>query len=114
MNNKYNYTEDEAIAYAKGISQTVVIRSYINGNSRDDLRETCVPEANIISSAVAGALLAVRWGCDMQSAKDTAEFIANRAWDELWGCHNPSMNGYDSVYIPIGIFLRDHEVVKAS
>ena len=114
MKTQYNYTESEAIAYAKGVAQTVVIRSHDTyGNSSDDRRASFKPEANIISSAIAGALLAVSYGCDVQSAKDTAEFIANRAWREHWGCNDPSMNGYDSIYIPIGNFLRDHEVAKA-
>ena len=89
-------TEQELKEYAKLLSNTIVIRSYEDGSSKDERRKTTKPEKKIIESIIFGGLLAIRNGVDIQSTKDTCEYIGK--------LQIPEMNGYDSVYIPISEF----------
>jgi hypothetical protein len=88
-------TEQELKAYADMKAESIVIRSYDkNGNSRDDRRETSESEKKIISTIIYGGLLAIRSGADKQSVKDACEYIGK--------LQIPEMNGYDTIYNPIG------------
>ncbi len=69
-----NITEQELKEYANKQAETIVIRTYTNGNSSDDRRATTEAEKQIISSVIYGGLLAIRHGADRQSVKDTCEF----------------------------------------
>ncbi len=72
-----------------------MIRSYDEkGNSSDDRRETTESEKKIISTIIFGGLLAIRDGADRQSVKDACEYIGK--------LQIPEMNGYDTIYNPIG------------
>ena len=90
-------TEQELKTYAQEKSCTVLIRARHDGSCGDCRRQTTKQEAKIIESAIFGALLAIRSGSDVQAAKDTAEYIADLLI--------PGVNGYISVYQPIGDFV---------
>lgn len=97
---KYNYTEKMASEYANEISKSVVIRSYDNGNSKDERRESRPAEAQMVENAIAAALIAIKNGYDENSAKATAEFFV------IHNSGETHINSYDSVYIPINNFLK--------
>lgn len=86
-------TEQELKEYAEKEAETIVIRTYENGNSSDTRRKTTKKEKAIITSVIYGGLLAVRNGADMNSVKHACEFIGD--------LQIPSMNGYDSIYQPL-------------
>jgi hypothetical protein len=94
------YSENEAKEYAKNISKTVVIRSFENGSSDDNRRESTAAEAELVERAIAAALVAIRAGYNADSAKATAEFFI------LHNSGETHINTYDSVYIPINDFLE--------
>lgn len=106
MKKKYKYSEHDALNFAKEASQSVVIRSYVNGCSNDERRPSTETEAQLVTNAIAAALFSIRSGYDEDSAKATAEFFITRCnnTDGVWDEH---INTYDSVYIPINDFLRD-------
>lgn len=89
-------TEQELKEYATQAAETIVIRTYNNGNSEDTKRNTTKLEKRIIFAIIYGALLAINNGADKQSAKDTAEYIGD--------LQIPEMNGYDTIYNKIGDF----------
>lgn len=91
-----DFTEKELQIYADDKAKTIVIRSYENGNSKDERRSTTEPERKIISDIIFGGLLAIKSGADIQSVKDACEYIGK--------LQIPEMNGYDTIYIPIGDF----------
>jgi hypothetical protein len=97
-------TEQQLKEYAQEKSKSIVIRSYHEGNSKDERRPTTKSEAQIIENIIFGALLAIRSGrntfAEVQAAKDTAEYTGN--------LFIPGMNGYDSIYNPIGDFCREN------
>jgi hypothetical protein len=96
------YSEQKAEEYADEVSQSVVIRSFVDGNSSDDRRESTDEEKWLLKTAIYAALLAIREGRDEESAKAAAEyFIAvNQP-----AANRTRINTYDSVYEPIGVFL---------
>ena len=88
------YTEAQLKEIANDIAGSIVIRNYINGNSRDTRRETTAEEKTIIKNIAYGAMLAYGWvGGDIKSIVDTAEFILYQFL--------PKANGCDSIYIPL-------------
>ena len=92
-------SEQELKAYAEKKAESIVIRSYDeNGNSSDDRRKTTKQEKEIISTIIFGGLLAIRGGADRQSVQDACEYIGK--------LQIPAMNGYDTIYNPIGDFFR--------
>lgn len=94
------FSELDAKLYAKEMAKSVVIRSYKDGNSNDVRRKSTKKEAEIIECAIYSALCAIRGGYDEQSAKATAEYMV------LYNSGETHINSYDSVYIPIGAFLK--------
>lgn len=96
------FTEQELKAYAEMKAETIVIRTFNNGNSSDDIRDTTPSEKQILTSIIYGGLLAIRYGAQKQSVLDACEYIGNIQVEEL--IKNGRMNGYDSVYMPISQF----------
>lgn len=97
----YRPTEEELKAYATMKAETIVIRSYdTKGNSSDDRRDTTPEEKKIIESVIFGGLLAIRSGSDKQSVKHACEYVGNLLMKDI--IHEGQMNGYDSIYNPIG------------
>ena len=94
-----NYTEKELREYAEKQAETIVIRNYENGNSKDTKRNSHTYENKIIFTIIYGGLLAINNGGDKQSIKDTCEFIGN--------LQIPEMNGYDTVYNRIEAFFNN-------
>lgn len=104
-----NFTEQELKEYAEKQAETIVIRSYKNGNSSDDRRNTNEPERKIIMTIIFGALLGINNNgiCTEQEKKaridgiiDCAEFVGK--------LQLPAMNGYDTIYIPLKQWVRDN------
>lgn len=88
------YNEAQLKEIARDIAGSIVIRDYVNGNSRDTRRETTDKEKEIIRNIAYGAMLAYGWvGGNIQSILDTAEFTLRQFL--------PNANGYDSIYIPL-------------
>ncbi len=112
---KFLDTEDDIKGYAEKISESIVIRTYDNGNSKDTRRPATPEESRTIAGIVSGALLSVKWGSAerdvkqhekaLQQAADTAEFIAHSFL--------PDANSYDTVYRPIKEFSWQEEIVKS-
>lgn len=101
-------TEAELKEIAEAMSETVMIRTYENGNSNDTRRKTTKKEKDIIYNVAYGALLGMNWGEDVRSSElaaqaiiDTAEFTINRF---ISNC-----NGYDTMYIPLKRALANWE-----
>ena len=91
-------SEQELREYANKKAESIVIRTYKNGNSSDDRRKTTEPEKRIISAIIFGGLLAIRDGADRQSVQDACEYIGK--------LQIPEMNGYDTIYNPIGDYFK--------
>lgn len=104
-NVRRDITEQELREYADKVAETIVIRTYTNGNSSDDRRETTAVEKQIISSIIYGGLLAIRSGADKSSVMHTCEYIGNIQMRGV--VTDGSMNGYDTIYCPIGNFNMD-------
>ncbi len=105
-------TESELKRIAEKISETIMIRSYENGNSRDDRRETTTPEKQIIFRIAYGALLGLNYGDATRSDKgreqailDTVEFVLTQFIREA--------NGYDTIYWPLKKALDNWETDDA-
>ncbi len=104
---KFITTETEIKDYATECAKSIVIRTYENGNSKDTRRKTTKKELEIFYSLIFGALISVMFHSGnnderghkqtVQMAADTAEFISHGLL--------PSVNGYDSVYLPIKSFV---------
>lgn len=90
------YNENNLKEIARDIAGSIVIRDYINGNSRDTRRETTPSEKEIIRNIAYGAMLAYGFrsnGGSIDSILDTAEFTLRQ--------FIPNANGYDTIYIPL-------------
>ena len=92
------YTGRELKEIADSYSNEIVIRSYIDGTSSDDRRETTQVEKEILSKIIYAALISYGYrnednGGSLDAVLDMAEFT----------CHQflPECNAYDTVYIPI-------------
>ena len=104
---KYKYTDHDAMEYAKQIRETVVFRSYKDGNSRDERRQSTGDEAYLIMTTVYAALLAIKNGYDERSVMAMAEFIihVNQGQRHTLDQEEGHINAYDSVFTPISTFL---------
>lgn len=91
------YSQQQLKEIARDIAGSIVIRDYINGNSRDTRRGTTEPEKEIISKIAYGAMLAYsyRSGDDgsINAVLDVAEFTLNQ--------FIPGCNSCDTIYIPL-------------
>lgn len=96
-----NVTEKNCKEYAEMQAETIVIRSYEDGNSKDERRKTTKPEKRIIKNIIYGGLLAIRQANDNQSIIDACEYIGK--------LQIPEMNGYDTIYIPMQEYCRNNK-----
>lgn len=91
------YSQAQLKEIARDIAGSIVIRDYINGNSRDTRRETTEPEKEIIRKIAYGAMLAYsyRSGNDgsINAVLDMCEFTLRQFIHEC--------NCYDTIYIPL-------------
>lgn len=79
---------------AKGIANSVVIRKYVDGCSKDIRRATNASEKKAIEAIAYGAMLAYRWkDTDIDGILDMAEFTLMQ--------FIPGVNTYDTIYIPL-------------
>lgn len=92
------YTEKELKEMADVLSDTIVIRSYKEGSSSDDRRETTAPEKEILKNIIFAAMIAYGYrseenGGSIDAVLDMAEFT----------CHQflPECNAYDTIYTPL-------------
>ncbi len=91
------YTETQLKEIARDIAGSIVIRDYVNGNSRDTRRETSNPEKEIIRNIAYGAMLAYSYRSgqnnSINSILDMCEFTLRQ--------FIPNCNCYDTIYIPL-------------
>ena len=99
-------TESELKEIANKISDTIMIRTYENGNSYDNRRNTTTIEEAIIYKIAYGALLGLNYGDDCRKSRfaeqkiiDTVEFIIDQ--------FIPDCNGYDTIYLPLKKAIRE-------
>ena len=88
-------------------AQTISIRSYDNGSSKDTRRNSTPDEATIIENCIYGALLTIKSNATIEAQKpamDAAEMIADLSISNL--------NGYDSVYNPVLRICEDFKAVS--
>lgn len=80
---------------AREISSYITIRTYENGNSRDETYETNEVQADIIKNIAFAAFVAYghRTNANLDSILDMAEFTLHQ--------FIPEANSYDTLYIPI-------------
>ena len=91
-------SEQELREYADRKAESIVIRSYNEHGSKDERRKTTETEKRTIAAIIFGGLLAIRDGADRQSVQDACEYIGK--------IQLPYMNGYDSIYNPIGDYFK--------
>ena len=101
-NVRRDITEQELREYAEKQAETIVIRTYDEGNSNDVRRASTEAEKRILSSIIYGGLLAIRSGADEKSVADACEYIGNIQMRNVVTVGE--MNGYDSIYRPIRDF----------
>ncbi len=90
------YSQAQLKEIARDIAGSIVIRDYVNGNSRDTRRETTATEKEIISKIAYGAMIAYSFrsnGGSIDSILDVAEFTLLQ--------FIPEANVYDTIYLPL-------------
>ena len=88
------YTSAQLKEISRDIAGSIMIRDYINGNSRDTHRETTDPEKEIIKNIAYGAMMAYRYrDGDLDGILDMAEFTLHQF---ISNC-----NAYDTIYTPL-------------
>ena len=93
-------TEAELKEIAEAMSETIMIRTYENGNSNDTRRKTTKPEKAIIYKIAYGALLALNHGEEVRSSRMAEQSIVDSA-EYTIDLFIPECNGYDTIYIPL-------------
>jgi hypothetical protein len=97
-------TEQELKEFAEMQAETIVIRSYEEGNSKDERRKATKPERRITKSIIYGGLLAIREGNktdkEINAIIDACELIAK--------LQLPEMNGYDTIYCTMHEWYRNN------
>lgn len=110
MNRMRNYkTGSELIAIEQEISGTVVVRSFVNGCSRDDKRPAMDNERAALRAVTRGALNQLNFNRvinrDVEQATiDTAEWILIALLapcDKIVGPYDEHVNTYDTIYLPL-------------
>ena len=102
-----NITTEELEEYAAETARSIVIRYTINGNSDDRRRDTTPEEADAIRRIIYGALLNIRYGCDISATANAAEFIGMQFLPGAGGSYEePHANTYDTIYLPIKKWVR--------
>ena len=111
---KYKYTDQDASDYAMQTSASVVIRSYKDGDSRDERRISTGDDASLIYTTVYAALLAIKHGDDEQSVMSMAEYIIHVTQNlrHIRDQEEGRINAYVSVFTPISTFLAKHQEVN--
>jgi hypothetical protein len=94
-------SEQDLRKFAQGISGTIVIRTYKDGNSDDTRRKATKREQGIIESIVFGGLLAISVGNNHDAVISACEYIAN--------LQVPLGNNYDNIYIPMQEWHSDNQ-----
>ena len=78
---------------------TIVIRSYENGNSKDTRRKATKKEHDLLHKIIYSALSAYRFkGSDIDGILNMAEFIGMQLFQNKG---DAGINTYDSIYIPL-------------
>ena len=110
MNRMRNYkTGSELIAIEQEISGTVVVRSFVNGCSRDDKRPATDNERAALRAVTLGALNQLNFNRvinrDVEQATiDTAEWVLIALLapcDKIVGPYDEHVNTYDTIYLPL-------------
>lgn len=102
-------SEAEMREQADALAQTMVVREYDDGSSKDTRRETTQEEQAALSDIFYSAMMTLDWHAkdltreSIQAIKDMAEF----------NCHLaiPYANGYDTVYNPLGKYIESSILV---
>lgn len=86
--------EEDYRRMADSISKLITIRTYNNGTSNDETRESTGSERDIIWKIAYSVFLSYGWRSDgnPDSILDMAEFTMHRFL--------PDANAYDTIYIP--------------
>ena len=92
----------------EAMSETIMIRTYENGNSNDTRRKTTKPEKAIIYKIAYGALLALNHGEEVRSSRMAEQSIIDTA-EYTIDLFIPECNGYDTIYIPLKKALANWE-----
>ena|ERR1035437_1486264 len=101
------YTEKELKDYASQESKTIVIRTYTDGNSSDDRRESTETEKKILEAVIFGGLLQMNGKVINDEVIGVCEYIG----DILI----PHMNGFDSIYQPLKLAnINIEKAIKTS
>ena len=89
------YNENAQKELAAKIAETIVIRDYVNGSSRDTRRESTPKEKQVIANIANAALTAYGYrNGDIDGILDMAEF-------SLMNFLGFNVNTYDTIYIPL-------------
>lgn len=90
------HNSDQIDEIARDIAGSIVIREYINGNSRDTRRETTPEEKTIIKNIARAAMVSYGFCSGINTIGtilNTAEFVLMQFL--------PEANTYDTIYIPL-------------
>lgn len=109
MNRMRNYkTGSEIVKIVLDISGTVTVRSYVDGNSRDDKRPATEEEHAALRAVAQGALNQLNFSRVInreaeQAVVDTAEWILTALLNagQFVGPYDTHVNPYDTIYLPL-------------
>ena len=102
------YSEPDLKELALASSKTIVIRTYVNGNSSDDERTATEEESTIIFNLIFGALLGCNWGETNRNNRDVQQGIIDSA-EFIAHLFIPNANCYDTIYNRIKGILSQME-----
>jgi hypothetical protein len=103
--------ESELKQIAADMSESIVIRTYDNGNSNDTQRKTSEIEKQVIFNIAYGALLGLNHGEQVRSNRNMEQGIVDTAEFTLMQFIR-DCNAYDTIYWPLKKILKNWEVVK--